>query len=385
MFRSLFIPFAFASVVFAQGRDDQYVPERPRQFGNRSAYGPVLGLVKDNSLLNRERLLDKPISTGLVLPELPDEALIDLEAWLRESIPAEEQALRRVGFQRPARGTIWREDFQLPDEEVLRQDLRRLRTTIANMQGIWRVQKMTLDGRPLEPEEFAGLKYLVQDTVLFQSETSERWIRPGPAAAAAKTPDAGARLPGGEPGNRGVIVTPPAEEVDRLGPTAVSRPSGGTPRNDPRQEEGVRLNMLYRGEGMAAVYWWDRDADVVDPHESRNRPSLRVSWPVRGGIELSEGTLVLGVRGVGLRALLPSKFHYRFNRLNTPPYEERTRIEGERTVLFVMVRDERLDNRTSDIPQGEAGENLAAGEPGTRGRRNIIPQMHRVPLNPPKP
>lgn len=403
MFRSLFVAIALVPTLFAQsttsdrkvtrdgyietvgpargaqGRDDQYYPERPRQFGSLTTYGPVLGRIADNSIRTREFQLDKPVSTGLVLPELADEALIDVEAWLREPIPAEELALRRIGFRRPARGTVWREDFQLPDEEVLRQDLIRLRNTIANMQGIWRVHKFVLDNRVLEPEEFAGLKYLVQDTVLFQSETSEQWLRAGPASASVKKAPTAVKLPGREPGELGTIQQPPADDVDRLGPAGTSKPPAAERREDPRQEEGVRMNMLYRGEGLAAIYWWDRDANVVDPHMSRNRPSLRVSFPVRGGIELGDGMLVLAVRGVGLRALLPSKFHYRFNRLKTAPEEERTLIEGERTVFMIMVRDEQLDNRTSDVQTGQA-EGLGAGEPGSRVRRNIIPQMHRVPL-----
>ena len=228
---------------------------------------------------------------------------------------------------------------------------------------------MELDGITLEPEQFAGLKYLVQDTFLFQSETSERWQRPAPAAAIASRVATATKLAGKEPGVLGAFIEEPAEEVDRLGPAGTSKPAAAQRREDPRQEEGVHLHMRYRGDGLAAVYWWDRDADVVDPHESRNRPSLRVSWPVRGGISLGEGTMVLGARGVGLRALLPSKFHYRFNRLVTPPNEDRTLLEGERTVLLVMVRDEALDNRTSDMEAGESGEFLGAGEPGIRSKR----------------
>lgn len=366
----------------AQGRDDQYYPERPRQFGDRPYYGPILGRISDNSLRSRDRQLDKPISTGLVLPELPDEALIDLEAWLREPTPAEELSLRRVGFRRPARGTVWREDFTLPDEELLRQDLIRLRNTIQEMQGVWRVHTLIIDNRPLLPEEFAGLKYFVQDTVLFQSETSESWQRSAPAVAQRKAAESATKLPGREPGERNVIQVPPPDETERLGPAGTSKPAPAERREDPRQEEGVRMNMLYRGEGRAAIYWWDRDADVVDPHESRNRPSLRVAFPVRGGIEVNDGMFILAARGVGLRALLPSKLHYRFNRLKVWPEEGRTPIEGERTVLMVMVRDEGLNNRTSDTKSGAEAERLSAGEPGSRGKRIEVPQMRRVPLNP---
>ena len=384
MLRSVWIVLAASATVLAQGRDDQTPNERPRQFGDQRYYGPILGQIQDNSLLTRLRQLDRPLSTGLVRSELPDEALIDLEAWLREPIPPEELALRRIGFRRPARGTIWREDFQLPDEETLRQNEALLRGTIRNMQGIWRVQKMIVDGRALLPEEYAGLKYLFQDTVLFQSETSENWSRSAPASATATKVTPAVRKEGKEPGEKDAMTPATEEPADRLGPAGTSKPAGGGTRYDPRQEEGVRLQMLYRGEGAATVYWWDRDGEVVDPHESRNRQSLRVSFPARGGVELADGVLTIGARGVGLRALLPTKFHYRFNRLRLPPEEERTPLEPERTVLLVMVRDEDIKNPMVESRASGESEDLGAGEPGSRTRRNIIPQMRRVPLTPGK-
>jgi hypothetical protein len=372
-----------SATLVAQGRDDQYTYERPRQFGNRVDYGTVLGQIRDGALLNRAVRFDGPVNTGLLRDELPDEALVDLEAWLREPIPEDEVALRRVGFARPARGTIWREEHQLPDEELLRRHEELLRPTIDRMQGVWRVQKMTLDGRVLTPEQFAGLKYLVQDQVLFQNEYSENWTRSAPVST-KKAAGQATRLPGKEPGERGAIRPAEPDQPDRLGPAGTTRPAGGGTRNDPRQEEGVRLQMLQRNNGLVSVYWWDRDGEVVDPHESRNRPSLRVAWPVRGAFQLTDNTLVFGARGVGLRAVLPSKFHYRFNRMITPPYEEQTRIEGERTVLLVLVRDEAIKNPMSESQAGSADGNLGAGEPGSRGRRNIIPQMERVPMAKPQ-
>jgi hypothetical protein len=74
--------------------------------------------------------------------------------------------------------------------------------------------------------------------------------------------------------------------------------------------------------------------------------------------------------------VLPTKFHERFNRLRLPPDEARTPLEGERTLLVVMVRDEAIQNPMK--VNGTNGNGLGEGEPGAR--RNIIPQMRRVPL-----
>ena len=134
--------------------------------------------------MTRPRYFDRPVDTGLVRPEAPDEALIDVEAWLREPIPEEELIRLRAGLKRPARGTVLREPITLPDEELLRRHEELLRPTIDGMQGRWRVERMYLDGAELRLDQFAGVKYLVQNRVIFQSEMSEEGGIPENVAAA---------------------------------------------------------------------------------------------------------------------------------------------------------------------------------------------------------
>jgi hypothetical protein len=219
---------------------------------------------------------------------------------------------------------------------------------------------MTLDGIEVRPADFAGLKYLVQGRVLSQSETSETWDRIWPVPPvlvepSAPTPDVG------EPGLRPRVVSVPTM-VMPLGPAAVSRPAGTDRREDLRQEEAIRMNLLYQGDGSARVFWWNRYGESADPHMSRDRPSLRVALPVRGTLQAGDMTLTLDVRGFGLRTLLPSKFHLPFNALAPAGREEETILEPDRRVTLVLVRD------------------VVESEPLRETRQNIIPTLRRVPL-----
>lgn len=374
MIRSLFVLLAGATTALAQPqptREDANT-ERPHQFG-----GPP----QIYTLADRPRIYNGPVDVGLVNPPLPEEALTDVEAWLREPIPGDELAIRRVGFRRPARGTVFREPITLPDEDSLRLDEIRLRPTIDRMQGLWRVRKLTIDGIDQRPEDYAGLKYLIQGTVLAQSMTGEEWGRAAPV-----TPKPIVRV-----GRNGLsenvesryVVT---DDGERAGPTAFARPAGGQFRNDPKEEEGIRLQLSYEAEGRALVYWWDRYGEVRDPHMGQDRPSIRVSLPVRGALAVSDGMVVLGVRGLGLRHVLPSKFHRSLELRQSRIEEGLTPLESERTVLIVMVRDEALATPPISEEQRQQDRRyLGRGEPGGRGRINIIPEMHRVPLDTPLP
>ena len=275
MYRSIFLLLAAAGPLLAQSRVDD-PPVRPNQF---SGSGPTLNQPREESLRNRVREFNQPVSVGLVVPRPPEEANVDMEAVLRQFYT---------------------------DEERLARDEVRLRGTIRKMQGIWRVERMTLDGTELQPEQFAGLKYMFQDTFMALSETSEAWTRPAPLTevrpVVVERPD---NVTGDD--RRKPIVRP--APVVRLGPAAERRPVPAEIRLDPRQEESVQLHMLYEGEGRVRAFWWDRDGESIDPHLSRNAPSLRVSWPIRANMVVNDRVMTVAVRGVGLWSVLPSKFH----------------------------------------------------------------------------
>lgn len=333
MYRSMILCLAVAAPAAAQRGDES--PPQPAQQPPVITRQPVLPLPRAYSLSTDPRAFGNRVDTGLVTRRAPDESEIDMEAVLRA---------------------------YLPDEETLRRDEVKLRPTIARMQGIWRVQKMVLDGAEIPPSEFVGTKYLIQDRVIFQSETSETWTRvwPVPPERIAVVPPAEGPL---EPGLRPrQAVPPPPVDVMPLGPAGVSRPAGTERREDPRQEEGVRMNMLYQGEGRARVFWWNRYGETADPHLSRNRPSLRVSLPTRGNIQVGDNELSLEVRGFGLRSVLPSKYHLPFNLLAPVGREGETPLEPDRKVTLVLVRDE------------------AQAPPVKETRENIIRTLQRVPL-----
>jgi hypothetical protein len=328
MFRSLMFTLALAAPALAQ-RGEEYPPDLPPLIARQSS----LTLPRLYSLAAEPRVFADRVDTGLITPRPPLESDIDMEAVLRAF---------------------------LPDEETLRLDEERLRPTIQRMQGLWRVEKMTLDGIEVRPADFAGLKYLVQGRVLSQSETSETWDRIWPVPPvlvepSTPTPDVG------EPGLRPRVVSVPTM-VMPLGPAAVSHPAGTDRREDLRQEEAIRMNLLYQGDGSARVFWWNRYGESADPHMSRDRPSLRVALPVRGTLQAGDMTLTLDVRGFGLRTLLPSKFHLPFNALAPAGREEETILEPDRRVTLVLVRD------------------VVQSEPLRETRQNIIPTLHRVPL-----
>lgn len=330
MYRSTLLLLGVVSPVFAQLRVDD-PPVRPQQFASGL---PSLTQPREDSLRNRVRELNQPISVGLIMPRPPEEATVDMEAVLREL---------------------------LPDEERLERDEVRLRSTIRKMQGIWRVERMTLDGVELDPERFAGLKYFFQDRFMALSETSEAWARPAPITevrpVVVERPDYAT----GD--DRRKPIARPAPVV-RLGPAAIRRPVPAEIRLDPRQEESVLLHMLYEGEGRVRAFWWDRDGESIDPHLSRNAPSLRVSWPVRANMVINDRVMTVAVRGVGLWSVLPSKFHKTFN--DAAKDLDRTELEPERRVSLVLVRDE--IEQVPPVPT----------PPPTR--RNIIPELRRVNL-----
>jgi hypothetical protein len=160
-----------------------------------------------------------------------------------------------------------------------------------------------------------------------------------------------------------------------LGPAGESRPAGTERREDPRQEEGVRMNLIHQGPGRARVFWWNRYGETADPHLSRNRPSLRVALPIRGNVVVGENTMTLEVRGFGLRALLPSKFQLPLNPLAPAGKEEFTTLERDRTVAMVLVRDEIVaEPDRNELPAPATAASIRETRP------NIIPTMRRVPL-----
>jgi len=329
MYRTLILSLALAAPALAQ-RGEEYPPDLPPVTTRQ----PQLPLPRITSLMTEPRIFGPRVDTGLINPRAPEEAEVDMEAVLRS---------------------------YLPDEEALQRNEERLRPTVARMQGVWRVERMALDGGDVPPADFAGTRYLIQGRVIAQSETSEAWERTWPAPPVRViSPDLPLRDPE-EPGSRRNLVVRPVELV-RLGPAGVSRPAGARDRNDPRQEEEVRMNLVYQAEGRARVFWWNRYGESADPHLSRDRPSLRVALPVRGNIQVGDNTVTLDVRGFGLRTLLPSKFHKGISRLAPADREEDTPLEPDRRLNLALVRDE------------------AFIDPIRQTRQNIIPTMRRIPM-----
>jgi hypothetical protein len=329
MYRSVFLSLALAAPVLAQ-RDEE-VPPVPPVLATRE---PVLPLPRIYSLVSEMRTFGPRVDVGLVIPRAPDESEIDMEAVLRAF---------------------------LPDEETIRRDEERLRPTIYRMQGMWRLERMNLDGVEVPAAAFSGTKYLVQGRVIAQSETSEVWDRPWPATP-VRIEQAPVLLPEPEePGFRRVYTPPPIDLMPQ-GPAGVSKPAGATLREDARQEEEVRMNMVYLREGRIRVFWWNRYGSTADPHLSRDRPSLRVALPIRGNLDVGDNTLTLQVRGFGLRSLLPIRFQQPFYPLAPAGRETETPLEPERRVTLVMVRDEVM------------------AESVRKNRVNIIPTLKRVPM-----
>jgi len=142
MYRTLILSLALAAPALAQRAGEEPLPD-PTRLALRQ---PVLPAPRVTSLTTEPRYFGTRVDAGIVYPRPPDEASIDMEAALRA---------------------------YLPDEESLQRNEERLQPTLQRMQGIWRVEKMTLDGVEVSPAAFAGTKYLVQGRVLAQSETSE--------------------------------------------------------------------------------------------------------------------------------------------------------------------------------------------------------------------
>ena len=122
------------------------------------------------------------------------------------------------------------------------------------------------------------------------------------------------------------------------------------------------MNLVYQTPDRARVYWWNRYGESADPHLSRDRPSLRVALPVRGNLAVGDGLVTLDVRGLGLRSLLPSRFHQGFNPLAPAGREADTPLEPDRRLSLVLVRDE------------------AVIDPIRQTRQNIIPTLRPVKL-----
>jgi len=300
---------------------------------------PVLAQYYDGPLAGRPRTLDRPLATGLVTIELPDEALIDREAWLREPIPAEELSLLRAGFRRPARGTVWRDPITLPNEEPRYDSELAVRNTILRMQGLWRVQTMMVDGQVIAAGPFTGLNYKVTDTVVDQSATFEPMARGyGPVGPSrlqmaldiARDAQASSRQ------LDGTLRYTREYREPWAGPTARDRQAGEVMDKDPMEIETARQNVVFRGPGQAIVYSWDRYGESRDPYNLLNRPSERVVLSSLGAIEVYEDRIMLAVRAVGARGFLP-------DHLRAP-------LGGERTVFFRLGRDEQITNSHNYAP-----------------------------------
>jgi hypothetical protein len=378
---------------------------------------PVLAQYYDGPLSSRPRTLDRPISTGLVLPELPDEALIDREAWLRQPIPEEELALLRAGFRRPARGTVWRDPITLPSEEPQYDLDLAVRNTVLRMQGLWRVQAMMVDGQVISAGPFTGLNYKVTDTVVDQSATFEPMARGygpfGPSRLQLGL-DTARDMQASSLQLDGTLRSTRDYREAWSGVTARDRQAGEVMDKDPMEIETTRQNVVFRGPGQAIVYSWDRYGESRDPYNLLNRPSERVVLSALGSIEVFEDRVMLAVRAVGARGFLP-------DHLRAP-------LGGERTVYFRLGRDEQISNSynfappvgpvTGDLsrileldqaavtpeapaptvaPKGNYAvrppahidftppkpKNVLAQDSGKVGepRQNVAPQMHKVNLN----
>ena len=319
--------------------------------------GPLFAQYGEGSLLNRQRQFDKPVSTGLVRPELPDEALIDREAWLREPIPAEQVARLRVGLLRPDRGTVWREPITLPSEEAQRQQEFAFRNSIQRMQGLWRVQSMMVDGQVHHMTAFSTANYIVSDTVIEQSQTPDSMARtPGPGGVsrlqlAVDTAQVGGVPPQGF--DHRLRSTREYQEA-WAGQTARMRQAGTVLRNDPQELEALRIGMVYRGRGQAVTFSWDRYGESADPHNALNRPSERVVLPNLGGIEAGENRVVMAIRGIGVRGMLPENLH--------------GPLGSVRTVFIRVGQDERVVHSREFAPvvgppTGDLTKILGLGKP----------------------
>jgi hypothetical protein len=329
MIRTLVLSLALAAPALAQ-YGEEYPPDLPPL----TTREPVLPLPRITSLMAEPRYFGPRVDTGLIYPRPPDESEIDMEAVLRA---------------------------YLPDEVTLERDRERLLPMVSRMQGIWRVERMAVDGVDLAPSEFFGSKYLIQGLVIAQSETSETWQRVWPTPP-VRVQSVSLPEEYGVPDARTRVVVSPPVDVVRLGPAGFSRPAGAVDRYDPRQEEEVRMNLVYQGPDRARVFWWNRYGDSADPHLSRDRPSLRVALPIRGNLRVGYGAVALDVRGYGLRSLLPSRFQQGYYPLAPAGREADTLLEPERRLSLVLVRDE------------------AIVDPVRQTRANIIPTMRPVRL-----
>lgn len=321
------------------------------------ATAPVFAQYGEGSLHDRARLLDKPVSTGLVRPVAPDEALIDREAWLREPIPQEQVSRLRAGLLRPDRDTVWRENITLPSEESQRQQEIAFRNSIQRMQGLWRVQSFMVDGHVHNMNAFSTVDYKVTDTVIEQSELPDPMTRtPGPGGlsrlqlAVDSAQMRGVNLQGFDSRLRST------REYQELwaGPTANMRQAGTVLRNDPQELEALRFGVVYRGRGQAVTFSWDRYGESADPHNALNRPSERVVLPNLGGIEAGENRTVIAIRGIGVRGMLPSN-------LQGP-------LGSMRTVFIRVGQDERVVHSREFAPvvgppTGDLTRILGLGKP----------------------
>ena len=344
MYRSLFLCLGVAAPVLAQPGDDRFATVQPPVATRQ----PVLTQPRTDTLSTEARVFSPRVDVGVVVRRPPYESDIDMEAVLRQ---------------------------HLPSEEALRESEARLVPMIRAMQGVWRVERMTLDGVDVHPADFAGTKYLIQNRVLLQSERAEEWNRvwPVPTVVPGTT---GPRAPeefSAELGiRRPANVPPPTPDVVPLGPAGESRAPGAERREDPREEEAVRMNFVYQRPGRARVFWWNRYGESADPHMTRNRPSLRVALPIRGNVTVAENTMTVDVRGFGLRSVLPSKFHLPLNPLAPGWRSESSPLVPERRLSLVLVRDEVVIDPVPDA--------IPVTGSIRQTRPNIIPTMRRVPF-----
>lgn len=376
---------------------------------------PVLAQYFEGSLANRPRSLDRPISTGLVVPELPDEALIDREAWLREPIPEEELSRQRAGFRRPARGTVWREPITLPSEEPLYDNELAVRNTIQRMQGLWRVQTLLTDGDVFASPAFVGLNYKITDTLVEMSGTSESmWRTPGifTPSRLQTALEAAAQKRFAQSQFDSVLRHTPEYRESWAGTTARDRQAGDVMNKDPYELEALRLNLAFRGRGQAIAYSWDRYGESNDPHNLLNRPSERVVLSSLGALEVYEDRIMVAVRGIGIRGMLPDHLRLPLGEVRrmflrigrdervTNSYNWAPPVGATTGDLARLIGLEPLEQPTVIYPEPPTGKWVV--QPPTRldftvpppknvlsqettdkpadQRKNIIPQMHRVAL-----